>query len=160
MHCPGCCYPETGKSRDRWGREAILTTGSLIKHTCYKEKLEIIFVCSISILILLRCWVVNLFLRLFMDQFIYWLDFYFYPFMNIHLWASKDYFERKYDYIILSTFKYSNVYINMYIASLTFIPFIGKLTNKIQANSEDCDYFYSNNIKMLKQEVILFPCYK
>lgn len=95
------------------------------------------FIFCLSILILLRCWVVNLFLRLFMDQFIYWLNFSFYLLINIHLWACKDYFERKYDCIILSTFKYLNVHINMYIVSLTFISSIRKLTNKTQANYKD-----------------------
>lgn len=85
--------------------------------------------------------------------------FLFYLFMNI-LWASKHYIERKYDYILLSTFKYLNGYINMYIASLIFISSIRKLTNKAQANSEDCAYFYNNIIKMSKQEIILLPCYK
>lgn len=80
--------------------------------------------------------------------------------MNIHLWASKDYIERKYDYIILSTFKYLNGYSNMYIASLIFISSIKKLANKTQANSEGCDYFYNNIIEMSKQEIILLPCYK
>lgn len=48
----------------------------------------------------------------------------------------------------------------MYIASLIFISSIRKLANKTQANSEGCDYFYNNIIKMSKQEIILLPCYK
>lgn len=48
----------------------------------------------------------------------------------------------------------------MHIASLIFVSSIRKLTNKTQANSEGCDYFYQNIIEMSKQEIISLPYYK